>query len=630
MIPIAYHRLRLLHFPVFVVCLLAWLSPAARAGGGPENVLLVVNRNSPNSLTIANYYVRLRQIPPANVLTLPWDPKTETTDIDTFRKVILQPVLETIRKRHLALQIDYVVYSSDFPTTIELDKDVERFLAAARSAAASEDEKSNGQKPDDQKPEGKPAWPMHLTKFGSLNGLTYLWQPVAALDPANKPRQGNGGLAGTNPRRVIVPAYMDLQSNRYLRRQIAAQKDAPTLGFRSSHRFGPEGELLPSFGRSYVLSMMLGITAGRGNSLDEVLRYLQRSVAADGTHPRGTVYFVENSDVRSKVRQHMFPAAVKKLKELGVAAEIVEGVMPLGKDDVQGVMMGTASFKWKSAHSTILPGAICDHFTSYGGAMSPSAGQTPLSEFLCYGAAGASGTVTEPFALVDKFPLPSIHVHYARGCTLAEAFYQSVSAPYQLLIVGDPLCRPWANIPQVKVAGVEPGATVHGTLTLKPTATLPGKSKVERFELFVDELRAAFCPPGGALVLDTARLADGYHQLRVVAVEAGPIQSQGRCLLPITAANHARTIQAAAAPRGAVRAGKPLVITAEASASTGIAVLHYDHLLGTITGKDGKLEIDPEALGFGPVSLRAVGLGSGGPGSYVWAEPIELTVEKGP
>ena len=63
-----------------------------------------------------------------------------------------------------------------------------------------------------------------------------------------------------------------------------------------------------------------------------------------------------------------------------------------------------------------------------------------------------------------------IHVHYARGCSLAEAFYQSVCGPYQLLIVGDPLCRPWANIPQVSVAAVAPGAILHGIATWKPTA----------------------------------------------------------------------------------------------------------------------------------------------------------------
>ena len=84
-----------------------------------------------------------------------------------------------------------------------------------------------------------------------------------------------------------------------------------------------------------------------------------------------------------------------------------------------------------------------------------------------------------------------IQVHYARGCTLAEAFYQSVYGPYQLLIVGDPLCRPWADIPQVSVAGVEAGATVRGRLTLEPSVTSAGKATADRFELFVDGVRMA-------------------------------------------------------------------------------------------------------------------------------------------
>ncbi len=43
---------------------------AARAGGGPENVLLVVNEDSPSSKLIANHYISLRQIPDRNVVYL--------------------------------------------------------------------------------------------------------------------------------------------------------------------------------------------------------------------------------------------------------------------------------------------------------------------------------------------------------------------------------------------------------------------------------------------------------------------------------------------------------------------------------------------------------------------------------
>ena len=205
-------------------------------------------------------------------------------------------------------------------------------------------------------------------------------------------------------------------------------------------------------------------------------------------------------------------------------------------------MIGAAKFDWESSGSTILPGAICEHFTSFGGVMRSRAGQTPLSALLRHGAAGASGTVTEPYSLHRKFPRATMHVHYARGCSLAEAFYQSVHGPYQLLIVGDPLCRPWANIPRVSVEGVEDGENVTGTLKIKPSASVPGGGSVERFELFVDGLLTAGCPAGGTIELDTTRLADGYHELRIVAIEAGLIQSQGRRIVTVITANHGRKI----------------------------------------------------------------------------------------
>ncbi len=455
---------------------------------------------------------------------------------------------------------------------------------------------------------GKPPWqpPKGQKPMGSINGLTYLWQP----------------LLGRNP------TYLSLTSNHYV--CPSPEQADSSRGFSSALQFGPRGEPVESDGRRYLLSMMLGVTAGRGNSPQEVLDYLRRSAGADGTHPRGTVYFAENTDVRSKVRHGGYPAVVRLLKGLGVAAEIVRGKLPVNKRDVQGVMMGTASFRWKTSGSTILPGAICEHFTSFGGVMRARAGQTPLSEFLRYGAAGASGTVVEPYSVPHKFPSPMMHVHYARGCTLAEAFYQSVLGPYQLLIVGDPLCRPWANIPQVAVEGVESGATVRGSLSLKPSARIPGGAEVDHFELFIDGWRRTTCDPDGPLQFDTTLLADGHHELRVVAVQSGPIASQGRWIAPITTANHGRKITASVAPAGSVPPDEPLVVTAESPGSTNIAVLHNSRLLGTIAGQSGQLQIDPAQLGFGPVRLRVVALGQEGSTSYAWAEPIELTVEGSP
>jgi hypothetical protein len=587
------------------------------ADGGPENVFLVVNANSAASLTIANHYIEWRRIPPNNVFYIAWKPNLQTTDIDTFRQRILLPVLRAIEQRHLADQIDCVVYSSDFPTAITLDSDVRKFTELLRSAANSSKNKS----PEDNTPEKKPGdgsqpstqsvWPIYLTPVGALTGMTYLWQTVASGRPN----------------------YFDMKSNHYMQPPSLLEADAPSRGFRGNRLYDPRGEVVAKNGHRYFLSMMLGVTTGRGNTVGEVLSYLHRSVDADETHPKGTIYFVRNSDIRSKVREEYFSPVMQELKKLGVAAEILEGTVPLRRNDVQGAVIGTANFDWQASGSTILPGTICEHLTSFGGAMVMDASQTPLSEFLRYGAAGASGTVAEPVLITVpksipyKFPLPTIQLHYARGCTLAEAFYQSVYAPYQLLIVGDPLCRPWAEVPRVSVAGVKANDVVHGILTLTPTA-MPASDLISRFALCVDGRRIGECLPGGRLSLDTRNFADGYHELRVVAFGPEPIESSGRTILSTQFDNHGRKIEVSLQNKGPLKLDASAVLVVKSAGSTGFVVLQNSRVVGQISGAEGQIEIPAKMFGTGPVELRVIALGDGGDVRMnAVAEPITLIVE---
>ena len=147
-------------------------------------------------------------------------------------------------------------------------------------------------------------------------------------------------------------------------------------------------------------------------------------MAADFTRPSGTFYFAANGDVRAKTRQPKFQQAVNALQDMGYRSEIIKSKLPKEKDDVLGFTAGTSNYDWGKSGSTIMPGAICENLTSYGGRLGVIGGQTKLNEFLRYGAGGSSGTVVEPYAVGYKFPSPMIHVHYARGCSLAEAFYQ--------------------------------------------------------------------------------------------------------------------------------------------------------------------------------------------------------------
>ena len=579
-----YQLLRLL---LVIACAAtsALVARSARAGGGPEGVFLVVNPTSAESLAVANAFARLRGVPPISVFMLPWTGGDESTTIGRFRSEILTPILRAIDSRRLATQIDSVVYSSGFPWRIDYA-----------------DELPAGLRDNDKFPSG------------SLTGMTMLYAAVQS---------------GT-------PAWIDPESNDYYRPLDTSGVPTTTAGFRGWYGWGSQGELLEAGGSRYVLATMLGVTAGRGNSVAEITAYLRSAAAADGTKPKGTIYFVTNTDVRTTTRSRVFPATVKALTGLGVQAEIVNGTLPVRKRDVAGLMTGTPTFDWNASGSTIVPGAICENLTSFGGIFTPSAGQTPLSDFLRAGAAGSSGTVTEPFSIQAKFPHAAIQVHYARGASLAEAFYQSVQAPYQLLVVGDPLCQPWASIPEVEIvtaadsAVLDSGARVSGKLELEPRATVPGGGTADRFELYVDGVRVAQAGLGERLAVDTTVMADGHHELRVVAIAATPVETQGRRVIDIMVANHddGRALDLVVEPKRVSRSGT-VRIAVNGTGVDGAVVFAMGRVLGRTSSPQESIEVPAEVLGLGPVTIRANGRSGDSPADGVNAAPVTIEVTGG-
>ncbi|NMC19532.1 MAG: hypothetical protein GYA33_03845 [Thermogutta sp.] len=623
------HRMRLRIACLAVAAAPAWWGICA-AGVGPENVLLVVNARSEASLTVANHYQALRGIPPENVLYLDWDPLQTTTDMATFRDKILQPVIEAVLARGSG--IDCVAYSADFPWGVRLEEDIRAFVREHPEVLPSRPEQAEGGDEGEARDDPLARWPKPLTPVGSINGLTYLYLPVLAAAP---------------------PAYMNLRENQYMRRATPEQDGVPTLGFSSTLCFGPNGEVwgpardwpqargvdpqAAESRRRYLLSMVLGVVENeknRGNTLPEILHYLERSAKADAAFPPGTIYYVRNDDIRSKTRHPAFPEAVEQLERLGVRGEIVFGIMPEEKHDCQGVMMGTAQFQWEESGSEIRPGALCDHLTSLGGVMHRNGGQTPLSEFLRHGAAAASGTVTEPFAIQEKFPFAMLHVHYARGCTAAEAFYQSVYGPYQLLIVGDPLCRPWANVPRVTLDGL-PGPIVSGELRLRATAHFPrpglpdplGGGETFAFEYYLDGEMRNRGRPGEECLLNTAAWGDGRHELRVVAVEKGLIATRGSLVLDVVFRNHDREIQVQAESPDRLAFGQIIAVEARSPGAMALVLRHNGRVLDRCLGATGRLTADTRRLGRGPVSLQVAALGRGGEDSNVYSAPLRFDIE---
>ncbi|MEZ6072806.1 MAG: hypothetical protein R3C10_21715 [Pirellulales bacterium] len=555
-----------------------WATPATvRGGGGADNLFLVVNARSWASVSIANLYIELRNIPSQHVLYLDWGGSVDTVDVETFRNEILAPVMQTIQARGLDSQIDYVAYSCDFPYSIDMSE------------------------------ETGPDTPQVLTPKGSLNSMTYLYEYTLTKNPE----------------------YIRIDNNRYYQRSPLGRR-AKSYGFRRWYGWGEDGELIEVGEPHYMLSTMLAMTSGRGNSVREAVYGLQRAVAADGTHPSGTIYYMKNTDVRSTTRDRDFTAAKDAVVREGVKAEVVNGIVPQDKADVMGAMMGTPKVDWAGSKSTILPGAICEHFTSSGGLMAENGGQTPLTELIRYGAAGASGTVVEPLAVANKFPHPAIQVHYVRGCSLAESYYQSVQGPFQLLIVGDPLCRPWANIPEVEVKGVSPREKLSGSPALTASGKPSGDAPVDRFEWYLNGVRVGGTSPDQSIAVDTTQVPDGYAEVSVAGIEATSVATQGRTVIPVLVDNHGHSVRFVRDGNEPLRArwATPLNLTLEAPGAKGIEVYQYTRTVGRIDGEKGDVTIHPVILGFGKLKLSAVAMFDNN--EFAVAEPIDVTVESFP
>lgn len=544
------------------LCLLCVLATPGMAGGGPETTLVVVNARSPASLRVANHYAKLRGIPATHLCPIDGVPNLLVIDADTFRERIWAPIERYLEEHELTDEIDVIAYSVDFPYAVNYQRDYD----AAKL-------------PKMAKP-----------PQGSLTGMTYLIHHVKEKSTE----------------------VIDLNTNQYFRE--TTQGDLPSHGFRS--RYGwvhgdAEPEAVVEGGTRYYLSTMLGFTGMQGNTVPEVLACLDRAAACDGTQPDGTVYLMANKNVRATTRMNQFDQVIAALEKRGRKAVVLtqgedgqDGKVPIGKKDVIGCMAGIAGFKWPADKSVMLPGCIAEHLTSFGARFDGS-GQTKISEFLRHGATGSSGAVTEPYALWPKFPRARMHVYYADGCSLAESFYQSVYGPYQLLIIGDPLARPYAHFAEVALIDMPKGSW-SGTVGLNLDIDLPDGKDVKTVEIWIDGQRifeGAVQPP---LDVDTTKFPDGEHELRVVVVEDSAVETRSSTVQRIRIKNGSAHVTIKGPKKGAAY-GDGAKLSGKASKAQEVLVLAGTRVVATAkrTGSTWKAEVDTKLLGVGTIPLQA-------------------------
>lgn len=271
-------------------------------------------------------------------------------------------------------------------------------------------------------------------------------------------------------------------------------------------------------------SMMLGYIGENGSSMETVVRCIEDGAKAAQSHTALRVLLMKTEDsARSTPREWQFDSVKQELAAYGGSTVITTNPAPR-QSGLIGVMTG-AEKVIPSECGTFVPGAMADHLTSWSAEFQKP--QTKCTAWLDAGATVTAGMVTEPYNNWVKFPHARFFAHYALGCTAMESFYQSIASPVQVLLLGDPLSQVRSISMNINTIGA--GKVISSELEAALVANIQMPVRAQAVVSALLDGRVIKRREGNPLVkLPFAEMADGWHEVRVIAQAALP----GRQVLP--------------------------------------------------------------------------------------------------
>ncbi|UYV14153.1 MAG: hypothetical protein NCW75_07635 [Phycisphaera sp.] len=519
----------------------------ARAGfAGPgvaEHAVLVVDPSSPEAMRAANEYIAARGLPETAVLYM----TPEAADFTAFRDDNLEALFGEIAARGIADRADYVIVAPP-----------SQYRMGASTTVA------DGCAP--------------VNNFGISSGYTMAFYADEVLA---------GGLGVTRPQPFGRPA-------------------GEPRAFDSEIEYAAGNPSTSSLARQSYIGAVLGWTGERGNTIDEVVDMIARSVAADGASPGGsgdTYYFMNTTDAARNVRQPQYAGVIAALTSKGTSAVQQDGVVPTGGVTAAGIMTGVANPPIDAGDFGFGPAAFADHLTSFAGHFGTGS-QTKMSRWIAKGAVGSSGTVEEPCNYTGKFPHARFHYFYDQGATMGEAYLRSIGfVPFQVQFIGDPLARPFTYIPDVSIVGL--GSTVSGveSFSVMGTTAKPGAS-VDRFVLMANGVTVAETGATGQFQLDTTLLPDGVNEVRVIGYDDTLLESRGSATTMVTVDNQGRLPSLTPS----VTAGElrtRVTFNLNAPTATEVRLVRAGAVLAAINSSAGGVDLFGTNLGEGPSTVWA-------------------------
>jgi len=170
--------------------------------------------------------------------------------------------------------------------------------------------------------------------------------------------------------------------------------------------------------------------------------------------------------------------------------------------------------------------------------------------------------------------------------------------------VGDPLARPYARFANVDLASPDPDIPWSGIVTLQPKVVPAPDRPIAQLELWVDGQLVAYALPDQSFTWDTRDWDDGFHEIRLVAQEAGPIETRSYARIGVMLANSVHRLSLDPQQRS-VRDGENITIAGTAAGGREVTIWQGNRKLASapVNGGHWQLQLASRPLGVGQVSL---------------------------
>lgn len=448
---------------------------ACQAGGGPKNVLLVINDNSPVSQAVGAYYKQKRDIPDANICRIRCSTAEEVGRTECENNIVA-PIRNFLAGYDLSSRIDYIVLTKGIPLKASYSNTYFTGPVSVSSLLTCVGEPSiTYPMPDPSEPvwrvplvnpygpTASPAAPeQHFTHQLSFDGHSFY--AVTRLD-----------------------AYTEADIYRMIDDSVAAQ---PVQG----------------------LFLLDGCDAGAYGYINDRLAQANDALVAAGLQT-----YYDSATFRSNLREFVG------------WQQGVMGYFSWGSNETYSDPAISYSFD-KYTSNQFLPGSIADTFVSYSGrtfTYPPSSGQSLLADLIPQGLCGGNAFVSEPNVNLATYP-NVLFDRYLKGYNLAESFMAATPELYwKSVIIGDPLMAPYATPPVVTFFNPLADAELHGTVEVSVDAV--DSSGIRKVEFFIDHEPVAVCAsPPYRFEWDTTGCEDGTYTIEVIAYEDSPVYTQGR------------------------------------------------------------------------------------------------------